>query len=287
MQLRRSDATLSNNAQSSTNTRRRIVTLKLPPRLLGQLIDPHPRATSDRPRTHAVAPSPHSPSNRKSKNTSILKRKSVTGAEFRKRAREARGLSSRGDKRFHRTVLWSSSSGPPLIPASTNAQRPSQTSKSRHHSPNEPGSRLVPLSAPFRSKSRAGLLAEAQDYRELYTPAPDPDKKNIGETLRHFHSNEVDKHTRLLNEIEGLQQQRNAISDRITRLEEQAAKARRNSGRAERYLERPEKLLGLDMSKLYTWMRAMDTPEPQDSSALQSNRENEGADEDSVIVLSD
>ncbi|CEL03881.1 hypothetical protein ASPCAL05019 [Aspergillus calidoustus] len=239
-------------------------------------------------RTHAVETSQPSPSARKATNTSVQKRKSVTGTTFEgspigRRARGPGKSSSNAAKGSHRTVLWSSSPGPPLSPASTNTRHPSRTSIH----PDEPKSHFVPLDAPFQSSARAGFPAEGQNYRELYTPAPDPNKENIGETLERIRSSEVDKHAQLQDEIQALQHQQSAITDRIARLEGQAAQARRNSGRAERFLERPEKLLRLDRSSLYKWVRAMDIPEPRNSSLRQSNGGNECADENRVIVLSD
>jgi septal ring factor EnvC (AmiA/AmiB activator) len=139
----------------------------------------------------------------------------------------------------------------------------------------------------LQPSARAGFPSEGQNYRELYTPATEPNKENIGETFERIRSSEVDKHARLQDEIQALKHQQSAITDRIARLEEQAAKARRNSGRARRFLERPEKLLRLDRSSLYKWIRAMDTPEPRNSSLRQSNGGNECADENPVIVLSD
>jgi septal ring factor EnvC (AmiA/AmiB activator) len=131
------------------------------------------------------------------------------------------------------------------------------------------------------------LSAEAHNEREPYTPAPDPAKENIGETLRRFCSREANKHTELRDEIQELQNQGHAIIDRITKLEEQAAKARRNSDRAQMFLQRPDMFLTLDTSRLHSWMRTMDTSEPQDSSTLQTNGDDGHVDEKRAIVLDD
>ncbi|KAL3444291.1 hypothetical protein BJX65DRAFT_311069 [Aspergillus insuetus] len=277
---RSAHSTVLMNPRSSTKHRNGIVILKLSPRLLAQqLMDQPARASVDQPKPKLSSP--------RQTETYIPRvdrpwtRAMTNGKRSEQRLENPAQEKGRGQPFTHQEMLQSH-----LFGLCHGHQRVARYSEAEHLHVLNAQSNARGTNVPFQTNRnhdwcpypclcdqvpRAAVSADAHNEREPYTPAPDPTKKNIGETLQRFCSREANKHTELREEIQALQNQSHAIIDRITKLEEQAAKARRNSDRAEMFLQRPDMLLTLDTSRLHSWMRTMDTFEPQDPSTLQTN----------------
>ncbi|KAL2784191.1 hypothetical protein BJX66DRAFT_344284 [Aspergillus keveii] len=269
---RSADATVPTNARSSTKHRIGIVILKLPPRLLAQqIMDRSSRASAMDPchdvfQTLAVVQKncKHPRTEAESKAQGSFwkvqhKKKGAAGPSLTKKC--CRRTSS---DPATVTSAWLVITKPSIYTCSTPRPKPEKPACPSRGT-------AITIGAPIRALA----IRSPRSY------------ENIGETLRRFCSREANKHTRLRDKIQALQNQGHAITNRITKLEEQAAKARRNSDRAQMFLQRPDMFLTLDASRLHSWMRTMDTSEPQDSSTLQTNGDYGHVDEKRVIVLDD